>query len=381
MSDTSALTQVRIPGFGTLRLRGNIWWIRYSYAGKRREESAGTTDQKKAERLLKQRIMECGKGRRIDPTRESRVKMAELFDSLERDYSINHRKSIATLPSRLAPLREAFGSMKAVDVTAHRIAKYIEERLAEDYSNASVNRELAALKRSFHLAVEQERISSAPPIKLLKEAAPRQGFVKAGDFELILRHLPEHLKDFCRFAYITGTRRGEISKLTWADVDRDVGKVVFRREHSKNGQPRTIRLVGDLYDIIERRWVARALGQRIIPFVFHRKGEQVQTFRKAWTRACTRAGFPMLLVHDLRRSAVRNLVDAGVDQTVAMRISGHQTASVFARYRIVSDDDIAAALERTQQAAKLSAVSNLTVLRPAGTKLGHSRVAGADGRR
>ena len=67
MSDTSASTptKVRIPGFGTLRQRGNIWWIRYSYGGKRREESAGTTDQKKAERLLRQRIQECGRGRRM----------------------------------------------------------------------------------------------------------------------------------------------------------------------------------------------------------------------------------------------------------------------------------------------------------------------------
>ena len=57
-----------------------------------------------------------------------------------------------------------------------------------------------------------------------------------------------------------------------------------------------------------------------------------------------------LIFHDLRRSAVRNLVAAGVDQAVAMRVTEHQTISVFQRYRIVSDDDVRAALERTQAA-------------------------------
>jgi hypothetical protein len=59
---------------------------------------------------------------------------------------------------------------------------------------------------------------------------------------------------------------------------------------------------------------------------------------------------PTLIFHDLRRSAVRNLVAAGVDQTLAMRVTGHQTISVFQRYRIVSDDDVRTALERTQAA-------------------------------
>ena len=59
-----------------------------------------------------------------------------------------------------------------------------------------------------------------------------------------------------------------------------------------------------------------------------------------------------LIFHDLRRSAVRNLVAAGVDQSVAMRVTGHQTISVFQRYRIVSDNDVRAALEWTQAGAR-----------------------------
>ncbi|PYM27637.1 MAG: hypothetical protein DMD78_01625 [Candidatus Rokuibacteriota bacterium] len=208
------------------------------------------------------------------------------------------------------------------NVPPFRITECVQDRLAEGYANASVNRELAALKRAFHLAVEQERLSSAPVIKMLTEAPPWQGFVEPGDFEMIVRHLPDHLRDFARFGYRTGTRKAEIGKLTWADVDRDAGKITFRHEHAKNGQPRVIPLVGELYAIIERRWEARKLGSQICPLVFHRKGQAIRTFRKARATACSAAGHVGLLFHDLRRSAVRNLVGAGVDQVTAMKISG-----------------------------------------------------------
>ena len=104
-------------------------------------------------------------------------------------------------------------------------------------------------------------------------------------------------------------------------------------------------------------------GPGISPLVFHRDGEPIKDFRGAWRKACTTANQPGLLFHDLRRSAVRNLVAAGVDQAVAMRVTGHKTASVFQRYRIVADDDVKAALERTEAANKAAPVSNVVALR------------------
>ncbi len=154
-------------------------------------------------------------------------------------------------------------------------------------------------------------------------------------------------------------------------------RATLRREHSKNGEPRVLPLVGDLGEIIARRQQDRAYTTRAgetaeSRYVFHRNGVRVGDFRKAWTAACVAAGFARpklrrdgrpvldrqgqpirgatLIFHDLRGSAVRNLVAAGVDQAVAMRVTGHQTISVFQRYRIVSDDDVRAALERTQAA-------------------------------
>ncbi len=145
-----------------------------------------------------------------------------------------------------------------------------------------------------------------------------------------------------------------------ARLDKDNCRVTLRREHSKNGEPRVLPLVGELAQIIARRRRERAYttlaGETAESrFVFHRDGDPVGDFRKAWAAACIAAGFAKpkvrrdggtvldrkgqpvmkatLIFHDLRRSAVRNLVAAGVDQAVAMRVTGHQTISVFQRYR------------------------------------------------
>ena len=157
-----------------------------------------------------------------------------------------------------------------------------------------------------------------------------------------------------RFGYLTGSRKNEVLTLGWGDVDRARGLISIRREHSKNAEPRLIPLSPALAEIIERRWKARTIthpgGTILADLVFHRDGRPVGSFRKAWASACKAAGVPGLLFHDLRRSAVRNFERAGVSQAVAMKITGHKTASVYRRYRIVDERDLREALAKTEAA-------------------------------
>ena len=106
--------------------------------------------------------------------------------------------------------------------------------------------------------------------------------------------------------------------------------------------------------VICHRWEAREFKTRegitaLSKYVFHAgDGRAIVDFKRSWTTACAKAGVPGKLFHDLRRSAVRNMIRAGVPQSVALRISGHTTAAIFTRYDITSDDDERAALRATQ---------------------------------
>jgi integrase len=253
--------------------------------------------------------------------------------------------------------------MRAIDVTEDRIESYKVSRLQEKTQRgerpikpATVNRELAALRKAFRLAVRQKRIGTAPTIELLEENNVRQGFVEPKEFKAILDKLPEHLRDFTRFAYLTGWRRGELRTLDWADVNREAERIILRQEHSKNKEARLLPLAGTLAEIIERRWQGRVIkntnrNSSFSEFVFHcGDGKPIGEFRKAWSAACASAGMRGLLFHDLRRSAVRNFDRAGVSQPLGMMISGHKTASIYRRYRITPEQDIREALERTQAA-------------------------------
>jgi len=366
-----------MKGNGRIYQRGRIWWIEYWLRGRQYRESSRSTDERVATRLLKRRLREiCAAQLGLKPfvgPQEERALLSDLLDAVEADYRINGRRSLDTLKGRLRPLRAFFGDDRALDLTGKRIEDYKAARLASKTARetpvcvATVNRELAALRRAYRLAIEQGRLGSGPVIKLLAEHNARQGFVEPGTFEAVVKHLPAPLDDLARFAYLTGWRKGEVTTLEWADVDRANRLLTLRREHSKNEEPRVLKLTGDLWEITERRWGARECRTRdgataLSPYLFHRRGQPIVDFRDAWREACKKAGAPGLLFHDLRRSAVRNMERAGVSQAVAMKITGHKTPSVYRRYRIVNEDDIERALAQTQEAIRQAPPSNVTTL-------------------
>ena len=114
----------------------------------------------------------------------------------------------------------------------------------------------------------------------------------------------------------------------------------------------------ELKEIMLKQRERQKSSKTLCPYVFPNiEGTgQINNFRKAWRTACKDAKIgTKRLFHDLRRTAVRNLVRAGIPERVAMMISGHKTRSVFDRYNIVSDTDLIIAAE---QAGNLSEFPN-----------------------
>lgn len=342
-------------GMGRNFKRGPVYWIAYSYRGKEHRESSRSDSESQARKLLKKRIGETSAGTFIGPN-EERLTFEGMADMLLTDYQINGKRSLSTLRGLIRHLSGSFGMTKAVDITADRIAAYIANRQRERAANASINRELAALKRMFNLAVRARRLNHAPYVGMLAENNARQGFVDHPGFLAVRDALPVHLKDPITILYFSGWRAGEMKALEWRDVDLKRGLITLRAENSKNGCAQALPLSTDpeLLTIIKRAAARRLLA---CPYVFRRNGSPIGNFRKAWRAACKKVGSASLLVHDLRRSAVRNLVKAGVPEVVAMSISGHKTRSIFQRYNIVSpkqqaDAMAAASLYRQARAAE-----------------------------
>jgi integrase len=331
-------------GMGRVFKRGPVYWIAYYHRGKEYRESSESENESAAKKLLKKRIGEVTQGQLRGASQE-RVTFDDLAHALLADYQINGRRSLRSARLSISHLRKFFGFDRAIDITTDRIKTYAADGQKAKAANASINRELAALKRMFSLAVEDGRLTHSPYIPTLEEDNARQGFVDHAAFVSLRANLSEYLRDPITLLYLSGWRLGEMKALEWRDVDL-AGKVVhLRPEISKNKEGRLLPLSRDLLEIMDR---AHAQRRPDCSFVFHRDGEPIGDFRKAWSAACKAAGLHPILVHDLRRTAVRNMVHAGIAYRVAMTLSGHKTRNIFDRYDIVSESDLASAAERLQ---------------------------------
>ncbi|MCD6487384.1 MAG: tyrosine-type recombinase/integrase [Syntrophobacterales bacterium] len=264
------------------------------------------------------------------------------------DYRINGKKSLARAERSVRHLEETFEGVRVVSITTPQINKYIEKRQSEEAANASINRELSALKRMLNLGARQTppKVDKVPYIPMLKENNIRTGFFEHEDFVTVRDALPEYLKSVITFAYNTAWRRSEILNLTWRNVDLKEGIVRLDPGETKNDEGRVVYLDAELLDMMADLQRKKAFG---CPYVFHRNGNQIRDFRSAWANAFESAGISSMMFHDLRRTAIRNMIRAGIPERVAMTISGHKTRAVFDRYNIVSPEDLKEAARKRQE--------------------------------
>jgi integrase len=333
------------------------WWIKYSVGGRPQCVSSGSEKKEDAKKLLREREHLVDKGAPITAA-VGKITFDEAATDLVNDYVVNGKKSLKDVRHRIDKhLMPFFGGRRLTVIGTATARQFAVHRQQAGASNAEINRELMLLKRMFNLAVQAGKLVSKPYVPMLKEGNVRQGFFEPEQFENVKKHLPTQMQGIIEFAYITGWRTpSEILPLEWRQVDMKAGEVRLDAGTTKNGEGRVFPFTTELRRVLnDQLRIADSLkAQGIVPrFVFcyttgARGGKQITTswFHKAWRHASREAGCPGRIPHDLRRTAVRNLVRAGVPERVAMQLTGHKTRAVFERYNITSPGDLRDAARR-----------------------------------
>ena len=334
-----------------LRQRGTIWHIDIAIRGRRIRQSCETEDRNEALSILRRRVAELEQRGPL-ALRTPKLTFDELAQDFIRDYEVNKKRSLGKAKKSVAYLTKFFGGYRAVNITTQDVRAYIETRQRVGLANGTINRELAALKRTLQLAARAKLLSTdhIPDIPTLKEAPPRAGFFEPEQFEALMKYLRPEVQPIARFGYELGWRLREIITLEWRQVNLVDGSVRLDPGSTKNGEGRVAYCSAELLAVLHAQHAATRELERekgtIIPWVFHRRGRRILRFLASWQTACRKAAIPGMLFHDLRRTAVRNMVRAGIPERVAMQISGHRTRSVFERYNIVSEADLREAAKR-----------------------------------
>src|ERR1700694_614286 len=272
MSRTRAPSKRKnVPGMGRIFQRGQTFWIAYYRHGKEHRESTHSVNENDATKLLKKRYGEIA-SRRFGGAQEDLVK------GIERDYELRGLRSKRAAKGRMMHLKKAFAGMRALDITPDRVRDYQAQRRKEKSSPATVNRETSHLARAFRIAVKSGLLTVVPPFPdRLEESTPRQGFFEHAEYLAVRQHLtPAVYQDVLDFAYYSGWRRGEVTWLTWREIDMAGSVIRLDPERSKTKTGRLLPMSQPLKEVLQRRVAARRLDCLT---VFHRDGEATVDWR------------------------------------------------------------------------------------------------------
>lgn len=326
-----------------------VYWIKYYRGGIPVRESSGSEKVKDAEKLLRTRIGEIAVHTWVSPS-DRRLLVDELYAAMLDDYRNNGLASLDGARQRwereakegekpeAGRLKKFFGGMRALAVSTDLLNRYITECREDGLSNATINRDMSALRRAFNLALKASKIQKIPSFPRLKEAAPRSGFVEEGDYQKLAGCARElWIRALLTTGYTFGFRKEELLSMRVSQIDLEARTIRLNPGETKSGDGRVVTMTTEVFALLS----ACVSGKKKDDFVFTRpNGSKVLDFRGTWLSITTEAGHTGLLFHDLRRSAVRNMVRRGISQVVAMKISGHKTIEVFQRYDITSESDL-----------------------------------------
>lgn len=314
------------------------WWLKYYQGGRPVRGSTGTNKETVPRRMLRMREGDVERGIPIVP-QTGKITFDDAADDLLNDYKANGKRTHDDTERRIGlHPKPVFKGKRLISISTADVRAYALVRQTTGAANGTINRELSALKRMFTLAVLAKTLHAKPHISILREDNVRRGFFERTQFESVCEHFPVPLRAIVTLAYLTGWRKSEIFSLEWRQVDW-AGRVVrFDPGTTKNREGQSFSFTAALEILLKDQHAEHERLKktgRIVPLVFHRDGKRVHDLRGALEAARKAAGCPGHILHDFRRTAVRNLERAGVPRSAAMAMVGHKTEAISRRYAIV----------------------------------------------
>jgi integrase len=292
------------------------------------------------------------------------------FNDLADEYE-SHAKDI----DRLNYWRKVFGDDSLDTITPARISKERDKLLLEETRNfamptrnfampathdpeidsqrprakrtgATVNRYLASLSSCLSYGVKTLEWIERNPCERVKKPSESKGRVRfLSDNERI------RLLEACRshpelylaviLSLTTGARQGEIMSLRWGQIDFARQVIVLHK--TKNGETRSIPLVGEAFTLLQERAKVRNLhDDRIFPARPRAKKSECLDLNNPWRTALKAAGITDFHWHDLRHTAASYLAMSGISLVEIAKVLGHRTLAMVARYSHLSDGHIVA---------------------------------------
>jgi integrase len=339
------------------------WMYSVMHAGKRLTKSLGTRDEEEAKKAMaKVRNNFLGRIDRgdLEPSTSASVKLDEILDEYLAHIRANRHKSARIIEGVLGKVRKAteFANRKVATLETKDFKSYRARLVKDGASHSTVNNHLAYVRAALKLETKQtpSRVGKVPYIPIVKVSNARQGFLEYDDHENVLDALPASLKALFIVAFHSGCRKGEVLNMRWSDVDW--GNHIVKLPTTKSGKPRNLPFWGTIAEHLKRQKAYRDAHYPECSHLFfwmdedvhldhggvrNTPGKPISNFRGSWANAVEEAHRlnpnvrAALLFHDLRRSAIRVMVqEAGIPESQAMLISGHETQEMLTRYNIVS---------------------------------------------
>lgn len=329
--------------------KGNNWYVDYYLKGRRKRKKVGPS-KKLAEQILKDIQVKTAKGEYLGIFEEKKILFSDFFQKYLSFSKTN--KSFFSYKRDLASsknLLPVFGDKYLIEIIPQMVEEYKTERLQEDVTPATVNRELSCFRHLFNKAIEWGYLNKNPMqgVRLLKEPPGRTRYLRIEEIERLLdvidsfsKDIRSYLKPIVLIALNTGLRKREILQLRWKDIYFEKRKITV--SITKTNEIRIVPMNETLYR--ELKEISRDAESEYL--FYNKKGEPFGNVRKSFDRALKIAGIEDFRFHDLRHTFASHLVMNGCDIRTVQQLMGHKDIKMTMRYSRLSRSHLQEAVER-----------------------------------